>query len=672
MKRIDKKMICDYINSLLKDRCYVGLHSIVDSPTTSNPYINLPKKEKAYSILKNGLINSRGGSMNRTVRFFGDLSGATADIKNKMSEYYEGINSRTGENYVVVVAIPYFFDGADGKKYFGGYKNYDSQAQFNEDIECYTDYKFSYLIPSEMILGYYTYDDNEKTVTFFQNPRYYSNLSEEEKIKFAEAIFKNDVARLDINNPKVIAKMEKYLKEHPKASQTYVPCRTMNQYFSLKELELIHSRNTKKDSYREEDFIVQTISTLPIQLEYPDFSIHDVICYRFAKAQFPNGEQAYFIEYKKALDDTGKETDCYAILENINGIFCKSSAKIDYNLLNQNVIREMNLETLPTIVTMKGSKRTEEILIENYKRNEKHLEKKVGGGGADSKPLKQEQQVEGQLQDIYIILPTVTETNESFISINKLAVDFRFYGKFASFSETHEKQDVPAHHENSYSHEYKILNSCELDEKAVQDIISYLNEQSKGEEHFSASRIHELVSGNVRFNFIPASDAQYGLATNQTLKQIYLPSKIGHERVETQEMLQRFMNRTAFGMVKCVSEFGVHYGEIKPLLREIDKEKLNLIISENKLLRTREDYPFVEEIVPYVTDSYELDTAIDLLKKQNNELKKLQPLTLEQLEEKRKREIQVFSDFFSSISADVNVDTLIQNEINNFQTKRSK
>ena len=137
-------------------------------------------------------------------------------------------------------------------------------------------------------------------------------------------------------------------------------------------------------------------------------------------------------------------------------------------------------------------------------------------------------------------------------------------------------------------------------------------------------------------------------------------------------MLQRYMDRTAFGMVKCVSEFGVHYGEIKPLLREIDKEKLNLIISENKLLRTREDYPFVEEIVPYVTDSYELDTAIDLLKKQNNELKKLQPLTLEQLEEKRKREIQVFSDFFSSIGADVNVDTLIQNEINNFQTKRSK
>ena len=186
MKRIGKEMICDYINTLLKDRCYVGLHSIVDSPTTSNPYINLSKKEKASSILEHGLINSRGGSMNRTVRFFGDLSGATADIKNKMSEYYEGINSRTGENYVVVVAIPYFFDGADGKKYFGGYKNYDSQAQFNEDVECYTDYKFSHLIPSEMILGYYTYDDNEKTLTFIQNPRYYSNLSEEEKIKFAE------------------------------------------------------------------------------------------------------------------------------------------------------------------------------------------------------------------------------------------------------------------------------------------------------------------------------------------------------------------------------------------------------------------------------------------------------------------------------------------------------
>ena len=50
MKRIDKKMICDYINSLLKDRCYVGLHSIVDSPTTSNPYINLPKKENEETL----------------------------------------------------------------------------------------------------------------------------------------------------------------------------------------------------------------------------------------------------------------------------------------------------------------------------------------------------------------------------------------------------------------------------------------------------------------------------------------------------------------------------------------------------------------------------------------------------------------------------------------------
>ncbi len=50
MKRIDKKMICDYINSLLKDRCYVGLHSIVDSPTTSNPYINLPKKKSLQYI----------------------------------------------------------------------------------------------------------------------------------------------------------------------------------------------------------------------------------------------------------------------------------------------------------------------------------------------------------------------------------------------------------------------------------------------------------------------------------------------------------------------------------------------------------------------------------------------------------------------------------------------
>lgn len=654
MIRIEKKKISDYINSLLKDRCYVGLHSIVDSPTTSNPYINLPKKEKAASILEHGLINSRGGGMNRTVRFFGDLSVATSDIKRKMSEYYEGISTRTAENYVAVVAIPYFFDGANGSKYFGGYKNYDSQAQFNEDMECYTDYKFSHLVPSEMILGYYTYDDNEKTVTFVLNPRYYSNLSEEDRIKFVEETFAEDITRLDVSDPAVVAKMESYIKRFPKISRYSDGfSRTIYQFVSLKKAGLIHSSNTKKNSYKEEDFIAETISNLPMQLEYPDFSVHGVDCYRFAKAQFPNGEQVYFIEYKDVLDDSGKETDCYAILENINGVFCKSDVRIDYNLLNQNVIREMDLGTLPTTVTMKGSKRTEEVLIANYKSKEKHLEKQVGGGGAISKPPKPEKKEEQQLQDIYIVLPMVTGTNESLISFNKLVSDFRFYGKFASFSEVTEKLDVPAHQESSYSSDCKILNSCELDANSVQAIINYLNEQAKGEMAVSASRVQELVLGNYRYNFITSSDNQYDMATNQTLKQIYLPSKKGHESVETKEMVQRYMSGTAFGMEKFEGIYGERYTQTKPQLRDKDKEKLDLLLEQNKLLRAREDYPHIDGVEPHVTDSYELDDALGLLEKNNTKLRNLQPLTQEQLEEKRKRELQAFSEFFSAMGANI-------------------
>lgn len=651
MKRIDKKKISDYINSLLKDRCYVGLHSIVDSPTTSNPYINLPKQEKAASILEHGLINARGGGMNRTVRFFGDLSVVTQDIKNKMSEYYEGLSTRTGENYVAVVAIPYFFNGANGSKYFGGYKNYDSQAQFNEDLECYTDYKFSHLVPPEMILGYYTYDDNEKTVTFVSNPRYYSNLSEEDRIKFVEETFAEDITRLDVSNPAVVAKMEGFFKEHPNAFQSNAVFRAMSQYLSLRKLGLAHSHNTKKDTYKEEDFVVETINNLPMQLEYPDFSVHGVDCYRFAKAQIPSGEQVYFIEYKDVLGDGGKETDCYAILENINGVFCKSDVRIDYNLLNQNVIREMDIGTLPTTVTMKGSKRTEEVLIANYKSKEKNLEKQVGGGGAISKPPKPENKEEQQLQDIYIVLPMLT--GENFISFNTLVYDFRFYGKFASFSEVTEKQDVPAHQESSYSSDCKILNSCELDTNSVQAIINYLNEQAKGEIAVSASRVQELVLGNYRYNFIPSSNNQYDKVTNQTLKQIYLPSKKGHESIETKEMVQRYMSGTAFGMEKFEGVYGEGYTQTKPQLREKDKEKLELLLEQNKLLRAREGYPNIDAVEPHVTDSYELDDALVLLKKHNTELRNLQPLTQEQLAEKRKKEIQAFSEFFSAMGANV-------------------
>lgn len=115
MKKIDRKKICEYINSLLNDRCYVGLHSIVDIPTTSNGYENLSKNERAISILENGLLNRRGSALNHTVRFFGDLAVANPEIKDKMSNYYQGIN-RSGENYVAVVAIPYFLRAHKDKK----------------------------------------------------------------------------------------------------------------------------------------------------------------------------------------------------------------------------------------------------------------------------------------------------------------------------------------------------------------------------------------------------------------------------------------------------------------------------------------------------------------------------------------------------------------------------
>lgn len=671
MTRIDKKKICDYINSLLKDRCYVGLHSIVDSPTTEKQYSNLPRNEKAASILEHGLINSRGGSMNRTVRFFGDLSVATDNIKNKMSEYYEGINSMSAENYVAVVAIPYFFNGLNGSKIFGGYKGYDSQAQFNEDVECYTDQIFSHLVPSEMILGYYTYDDNEKTVAFVQNPRYYSNLSEEERLKFVVDTFGEDFDLLDINNPENVAKMERYFKEHSRVFQRGGLFGTMGQYISLKKAGLDHSHNPTKDSYSKESFELETISNVPIQLEYPDFSIHDVDCYRFAKAELSYRDYVYFIEYKDVLDDSGKEIACYAILENINGVFCKSDIKLDYDLLNKHAIRDIDLRTLPSMVTMKGSKRTEEVLIENYKRNEKHLWKQLGSEGSGGKiPPKQVQRVveEQQLQDIYVVLPTIEGQN--IIDFRKLASDFSWSGKFASFVRDEEVlESVPPHQESTYTSQCTTLSSFNINENDLQNIVKYMERYSKNADSINIGSIQAMISGNYRYNFIPASDNQYNIATNPTLKQIYLPSKKGYESTETIDMLQRYMNGTAFGMEKFVGTYGEHFTETRPQLRLMDMEKLNLIMQQNKLLRAREGYPHVEEIVPHVTDSYELDEAIEMLKKQHIELKKMQPLTPKQLEERKKKVIGAFSEFFSAMGVDVNG---ISDDLEHSQSKKAR
>ena len=87
------------------------------------------------------------------------------------------------------------------------------------------------------------------------------------------------------------------------------------------------------------------------------------------------------------------------------------------------------------------------------------------------------------------------------------------------------------------------------------------------------------------------------------------------------------------------------------------------ILEENKLLRARENYPSIEGIYPHVMDSYELDDALVLLKKHNAELKNLSPLTQEQLEEKNKRQLQAFSDFFSALGNNLLLDeSIVENQ----------
>lgn len=84
-----------------------------------------------------------------------------------------------------------------------------------------------------------------------------------------------------------------------------------------------------------------------MRIEYQDGKIHNVECYRFCKSRLDNGEKIYFIEYKDFTDKTnGEYEDCYAIVENNNGIWQKVGKEIRYDILSSKVIEEFNPKIL--------------------------------------------------------------------------------------------------------------------------------------------------------------------------------------------------------------------------------------------------------------------------------------------------------------------------------------
>jgi len=84
-----------------------------------------------------------------------------------------------------------------------------------------------------------------------------------------------------------------------------------------------------------------------MKIEYSDGTIHNVDCYKFAKAILENGEEVFFIEYKDYDNKRdGEYTDSYCIVVNVNGKWKKSDRKIDYSHLSQKTIHQYDPKLL--------------------------------------------------------------------------------------------------------------------------------------------------------------------------------------------------------------------------------------------------------------------------------------------------------------------------------------
>ena len=264
--------LAKYLRGLVGNDCSIGLHEIGLNSLYEN------REEAAKKIMSDGLDNKRGGTTYFTVAYFG-RNGYEFDI-NKY-DCYGSIDAKT----IVVVAIPEAFEMSNGSTVYGGVFNKRKYKDDQGHAECLTDYVFQAGIPSEFILGYYTYNKRnvkpiykhgtrtiynpttgERTIeitntisgyeygdaTFYENPKYYSKLSQEEKDSFISSNYR-DHNLFDINNEKSVSDFYRFSDYYftidgrdsfvTKTIKQY----EQSKYYKNKELDEM----IKNDNYRE-------------------------------------------------------------------------------------------------------------------------------------------------------------------------------------------------------------------------------------------------------------------------------------------------------------------------------------------------------------------------------------------------------------------------------------
>ena len=264
--------LAKYLRGLAGDDCSLGLHEI----GLNSRYEN--KEEAANNIMREGLDNKRGGTTYFTVAYYGKKR-HEFDINNY--NCYGSIYLKT----IVVVAIPEAFEMSNGSTVYGGVFNKRKYKDDQGHAECLTDYVFQAGIPSEFILGYYTYDrrnvkpiykQGTRTIynpstgesaieitntisgyeygdaTFYENPKYYSKLSQEEKDSFISSNYKEQNF-FNINNEQSINDFYRfgYYYITMDGEESFVS-KTIKQYEQSKYYKNKELKDMiKDDNYRE-------------------------------------------------------------------------------------------------------------------------------------------------------------------------------------------------------------------------------------------------------------------------------------------------------------------------------------------------------------------------------------------------------------------------------------
>lgn len=413
-----------------------------------------------------------------------------------------------------------------------------------------------------------------------------------------------------------------------------------------------------------------------MEIEYPDKSIHKVDCYRFCKARLNDGEEVYFIEYKDFFGKSnGEFVDSYAIINHSNGKWYKTERKIDYYTLFSHVVEEIDPGILGNRMNFRNESyahsqsdgyirtqrdyeeeknelqiqtepKREEIPPRNpndgnirnnghsqndgYIRTQRDYEEEKMELQTQTEPKREEipprkppveRPLEQNSKVVYIVLPTI-DGKEEKIDFNQMYGNQ--YSRIPAYLPAIGNMYKFDFHHLIYSYGY--MNEClvykpySISDEIGKEIIEQLRKLSKTGD-FNIEKISNMVIDGTTYQFVTSNKEKYAYANYHGT--LYLPIKNNKTKIDTKDLLQRFMSGTTLGFGKLEDkdyEFlnGRLY-EFTPQIKEKNKAILFAMMAENsKLKSVIEDHEMEDIAIP--RDSYEFEETITKLKEQNHNL----------------------------------------------------